>query len=41
MMTVGEKIKNIRKGKGLQQKAVASEVALDQSNYYKIENGRR
>ena len=40
-MTVGEKIKNIRKGKGLQQKAVAFEVGLDQSNYNKIENGRR
>ena len=40
-MTVGEKIKQIRKDKGLQQKAVASEVGLDQSNYNKVENGRR
>ena len=40
-MTVGEKIKQIRKDKGLQQKAVASEVGLDQSNYNKVENGKR
>ncbi|OFM81467.1 helix-turn-helix domain-containing protein [Weeksella sp. HMSC059D05] len=40
-MTVGEKIKQIRKDKGLQQKAVALEVGLDQSNYNKIENGKR
>jgi transcriptional regulator with XRE-family HTH domain len=40
-MTVGDKIKQIRKDKGLQQKAVASEVGLDQSNYNKVENGRR
>jgi transcriptional regulator with XRE-family HTH domain len=41
MMTVGEKIKHIRKDKGLQQKTIAGEVGLDQSNYNKIENGRR
>lgn len=41
VMTVGEKIKQIRKDKGLQQKAVALEVGLDQSNYNKIENGKR
>jgi transcriptional regulator with XRE-family HTH domain len=40
-MTVGEKIKLVRKEKGLQQKAVALEIGLDQSNYNKIENGRR
>lgn len=41
IMEVGEKIKQIRKDKGLQQKAVAIEVGLDQSNYNKVENGRR
>lgn len=40
-MTVGEKIKQLRKDKGLQQKAVAFEVGLDQSNYNKVENGKR
>jgi transcriptional regulator with XRE-family HTH domain len=40
-MTIGEKIKQVRKEKGLQQKAVALEIGLDQSNYNKIENGRR
>lgn len=40
-MTVGEKIKQVRKEKGLKQKAVALEIGLDQSNYNKIENGRR
>ena len=41
VMTIGEKIKQLRKAKGLQQKAVAVEVGLDQSNYNKVENGRR
>jgi transcriptional regulator with XRE-family HTH domain len=41
VMKVGEKIKQIRKDKGLQQKAVALEVGLDQSNYNKVENGAR
>lgn len=36
-----KKIKQVRKEKGLQQKAVALEIDLDQSNYNKIENGRR
>jgi transcriptional regulator with XRE-family HTH domain len=40
-MTVGEKIKQIRKDKGLQQKTVATDVGLDQSNYNKVENGKR
>ncbi|CAF3647496.1 unnamed protein product [Rotaria socialis] len=40
-MEVGEKIKQIRKNKGLQQKVVALEVGLDQSNYNKVENGHR
>lgn len=35
-----EKIKQIRKDKGSQQKAVALEVGLNQSNYKKVENGR-
>ncbi|HRP88667.1 MAG TPA: helix-turn-helix transcriptional regulator [Edaphocola sp.] len=34
-------MKQIRKDKGLQQKAVAADVGLDQSNYNKIENGKR
>ena len=40
-MTIGEKIKKVRKDKGIQQKAVAADVGLDQSNYNKIENGKR
>ncbi len=40
-MTIGENIKKIRKDKGLQQKAIAVEVGLDQSNYNKIENSKR
>ena len=40
-MNVGESIKKIRKDKGLQQKQVAIEIGLDQSNYNKIENGKR
>jgi transcriptional regulator with XRE-family HTH domain len=40
-MTVNDKIKQLRKDKGLQQKVVATEVGLDQSNYNKIENGKR
>jgi transcriptional regulator with XRE-family HTH domain len=40
-MTTGENIKQIRKDKGLQQKQVAVEVGIDQSNYNKIENGKR
>lgn len=40
-MTVGEKIKQLRKDKGLQQKTVATDVGLDQSNYNKVENGKR
>lgn len=40
-MTIGEKIKQLRKDKGLQQKAVATDVGLDQSNYNKVENGKR
>ncbi len=40
-MTVGEKIKQLRKDKGLQQKSVATDVGLDQSNYNKVENGKR
>jgi transcriptional regulator with XRE-family HTH domain len=40
-MTVGKIIKQVRKEKGLQQKAVAFEIGIDQSNYNKIENGKR
>jgi transcriptional regulator with XRE-family HTH domain len=40
-MNVGENIKKIRKDKGLQQKQVALEIGIDQSNYNKIENGKR
>ena len=40
-MTVGEKIKQVRKDKGLQQKTVAIEVGLGQSNYNKVENSKR
>ena len=38
---LGEHIKTLRKERGLQQKEVAVEVGIDQSNYSKIENGRR
>ena len=31
-MTIGEKIKQLRKDKGLQQKTLATDVGLDQSN---------
>ena len=40
-MSIGENIKKIRKDKGLQQKQVALELNVDQSNYNKIENGKR
>ena len=40
-MNLGENIKLIRKKRGLQQKQVALEVSMDQSNYNKIENGKR
>lgn len=41
LMNIGENIKKIRKDKGLQQKQVALEIGLDQSNYNKIENSKR
>ena len=40
-MNIGNNIKKIRKEKGLQQKQVALELGLDQSNYNKIENSKR
>lgn len=40
-MDIGANIKKIRKDKGLQQKQVALEIGLDQSNYNKIENSKR
>ena len=41
ILNLGEHIKTIRKERGLQQKEVALEVGVDQSNYNKIENGKR
>ena len=40
-MNLGENIKLIRQKRGLQQKQVALAVGVDQSNYNKIENGKR
>jgi transcriptional regulator with XRE-family HTH domain len=40
-MNVGDNIKKLRKEKGLQQKQVAIELGIDQSNYNKIENDKR
>jgi transcriptional regulator with XRE-family HTH domain len=40
-MNVGDNIKKLRKEKGLQQKQMALELGIDQSNYNKIENGKR
>jgi len=40
-MNVGDNIKKLRKEKGLQQKQIAIELGIDQSNYNKIENGKR
>jgi transcriptional regulator with XRE-family HTH domain len=41
IMNVGDNIKKLRKEKGLQQKQIAIELGIDQSNYNKIENGKR
>jgi transcriptional regulator with XRE-family HTH domain len=41
VLNLGENIKKIRKERGLQQKEVAIEVGVDQSNYNKMENGKR
>ena len=41
LMNVGDNIKKLRKEKGLQQKQIAIELGIDQSNYNKIENGKR
>lgn len=41
LMNVGDNIKKLRKEKGLQQKQIAIELDIDQSNYNKIENGKR
>lgn len=41
VINLGEHIKTLRTERGLQQKEVAVEVGIDQSNYSKIENGRR
>ena len=38
---LGEHIKELRKQRCLQQKEVSIEVGIDQSNYSKIENGKR
>jgi transcriptional regulator with XRE-family HTH domain len=40
-MNVGDNIKRLRKEKGLQQKQIAIELGIDQSNYNKMENGKR
>ncbi len=40
-MNVGDNIKKLRKEKGLQQKQIAIELGIDQSNYNKMENGKR
>jgi transcriptional regulator with XRE-family HTH domain len=40
-MNIGDNIKRIRKEKGIQQKKIALDLGLDQSNYNKIENGKR
>lgn len=40
-MNIGQNIRKIRKEKGLQQKQVAMELEIDQSNYNKIENDKR
>ena len=41
IINLGEHIKTLRNERGLQQKQVAVEVGIDQSNYSKIENGKR
>lgn len=41
LLHLGEHIKTLRKERKLQQKQVAIEVGIDQSNYSKIENGKR
>lgn len=41
ILHLGEHIKTLRKENNLQQKQVAIEVGIDQSNYSKIENGKR
>ena len=41
LMNVGSNIKRIRKDRGLQQKQIAIDLGIDQSNYNKIENGKR
>ena len=40
-MNIGDNIKRIRTEKGIQQKKMASDLGLNQSNYSKIENGKR
>ena len=40
-MNVGDNIKKIRRDRGIQQKQMAIELGIDQSNYNKIENGKR
>jgi transcriptional regulator with XRE-family HTH domain len=39
-MTVGEKIEQLPKDKWLQQKALATDVGVDQHNYKKVENSK-
>jgi transcriptional regulator with XRE-family HTH domain len=40
-MNIGDNIKRIRTEKGIQQKKMALDLGLNQSNYSKIENGKR
>lgn len=39
-MNIGEKIKKVREGKGLSQKEVALTLAMNPSQYSKIESGK-
>jgi len=39
--SIGKNIKKIREQKGLMQKEVASVAAMQASNYFKVESGRR
>lgn len=39
-MTVGERIKRVREGKGFSQEYMAHVLEMSQSNYHKIESGK-
>jgi transcriptional regulator with XRE-family HTH domain len=40
-MSIGEKIKDLRKEKGINQQEIADLIGMHRSNYSKIENGQR